>query len=169
MGATIVGVDKGKAKPGIARFLGTFHIVNLEAKPTALNNLLPEAFKDIREKVNKKLNRIQTMDASKQCKFQILIATSRHLQYYARTIKPAYVKEFMKDMEHLFCTVALSIIGILAANDQTTQVHLQKPLVHGGFGILPYETLATTMYFSSMTDAAPFLTKRRINATRRAS
>ena len=64
-------------------------------------------------------------------------------------------------MDHLFCTVALSIIGILAANDQTTQVHLQKPLVHGGFGIIPYETLATT-YFASMTDAVPFLTKRRI-------
>lgn len=146
---------------GIASFLGTFTIVNPTASSnTQLDTIVRKALEDIRSRVIRKIEKIVKFDAPKQCKFQILIAVSRHLQYYARTIQPQYSDVFFKEMDECFLDAAYKIIG---TEDRTTQVHINTPFMHGGFGILPYALLSNLMFYKSQIDAAPFFASRNIH------
>ena len=144
-GAEIVGITKGGKVSAIAKFLGTFTIVNPEVNPKRVTTLLEQGFNErIQKRFGKKINKIATMDALKQF-----------------LKRPEWPMDFFKDTDMLSLDTALQIIGI--PQDQTTQVQIFKPLVHGGFGILPYTQLATTMHHQSFIDSAPFLSKKKIS------
>jgi ribonuclease HI len=143
----------------VIHFLGTFASYR-HAHPAAVQS----ATKLIAEKFKIKINALRDLtlvpNARKQCLWQVLIAASRHFQYFARTLNPDVSHSIFTSLDEQLMAIAdLILPHWIPAHE--VQSFLATPLVHRGLGLLPYSLLHEHMWAEAAVIAAPVM--RQLN------